>query len=406
MTMRALIAGLFFAMMTARLIFISWPPPFIDNEQQQQHALPVADYGSEMVSPNRSTTTSTNAVVVDMSIAPTHHSTSAGPSKLLVLSYSLYGRNVQYLNGMIATASQVPAYYPNWQVRIYHDHLVPHNITATLSDMTHVQLVNVTRDIPWAAKSVNPMAWRFLIASDPTVYAYGIRDGDSQPSHRAKAAVDEWLGTTAAFHIMRDHPMHDPSRFAAILGGMWGGLHRAVPQMEILLKEYYCNASAAGTGTKVFPYAEDQDFLWSQILPLAMNDCLQHDAYYCDISGGIAFPTIGRDQFDFVGNAYNRRTKGASSKNEQRDTRLIAPSAKTRFALCERRRNETLLLSANVLPAKTPYIGRINVSSTQLWASTRRRKKVAQPAAQKKKTARLVVRHVVSSSSGITTVAT
>lgn len=289
-------------------------------------------------------------------------SSSPPPPQKLVLSYSLYGNKAKYLNGMIITASQIPTLYPDWEVWIYHDDLIPDRITEALSNLTHVRLLNVTHALPWT-RSINPMTWRFLVASDPTVRAYCIRDGDSRPSVRAKAAVDEWLlSSNKSFHIMRDHPMHDPSRFATILGGMWGGLYRAVPNMESLLRSYY-NATASPAG-KRFRYAEDQDFLFHNILPLAMNDSLQHDAYYCDSAGGIAFPKGRANSFDFVGNADNR--KAATNSRTKRDDRLLEAAAKNRFEKCNTLRREAMAASGGRVP-DTPYLGQTKRSSTELW---------------------------------------
>jgi len=306
--------------------------------------------------------------------------------ELLVLSYSLYGNKTAYTRGMVVTAKEVPAFYPGWEVRVYHGATVPLNILAELANMTHVRLVDVTKDLPaWVARNVNPMSWRFIVASDPSVRAYGIRDGDSRPSAREKVAVDEWLRSGKAFHVMRDHPMHDPSKFATILGGMWGGLHRAVPRIDELLREYYNN----NTTTRAFKYAEDQDFLWKHILPLAMNDCLQHDSYYCSESGGIAFPmtrTEAGERFDFVGNAFNRYKVGGSKKI---DGRIFQKEAVDRYNKClELRRGIIANLTkkdgtSSVLPG-TPYKGKLDMSSTQLWAGYQAQQKRAIPKSQKR----------------------
>ena len=66
---------------------------------------------------------------------------------------------------------------------------------------------------------LSPMVWRFLIASDPSVGRYIIRDADSRLSER-KAAVSEWIESGKKFHVMRDHPSHNNF---AMSGGMWAG---------------------------------------------------------------------------------------------------------------------------------------------------------------------------------------
>ena len=253
----------------------------------------------------------------------------------------------------------MPKYFPGWQVRVYHDHTVPHAEFKNLSLIPHVTLVNVTQELPPCyAKDVNPMAWRFLVAADPTVDAYIIRDSDSRPSGREKAAVDEWLRSGTAFHLMRDHASHDPTAFAAILGGLWGGLHRAVPDMRTLIEKHYCEPST--TNKPKVEYSEDQNFLWKYVLPRAQNDCLQHDSHHCVVSGGIAFPLSSEEAGDriddFVGSVENPFHPPPDYM--RRDANKNTP----RYLNCLKRRKEFLAerkaknLSTTVLPC-TPYIG-------------------------------------------------
>ena len=44
------------------------------------------------------------------------------------------------------------------------------------------------------------------------------RDLDSRFSNREHAAVEDWLKSDKAIHVMRDHPLHNFSMF----GGLWG----------------------------------------------------------------------------------------------------------------------------------------------------------------------------------------
>ncbi len=44
------------------------------------------------------------------------------------------------------------------------------------------------------------------------------RDLDSRFSEREVSAVDEWLKSKEAFHVMRDHELHENE----MLAGMWG----------------------------------------------------------------------------------------------------------------------------------------------------------------------------------------
>ena len=213
-------------------------------------------------------------------------------------SYSIYGNNTKYTQGMIEAAEQIPKLFPSWQVRVYYDASVPSKIIGQLSQMRHVKLINVSQDLPeWVRSTVHPTAYRFLVASDPSVGVYAIRDSDSRPSKRERAAIEEWLESGKDFHIMRDSPFHRPIVMGPILAGMWGGRHGSIPNMDYLLREYYSTP-------RPVQYAQDQTFLWETLMPRAFNRTWQHDSFSCVETGGIAFPMTRQeagDPDDFVG---------------------------------------------------------------------------------------------------------
>ncbi len=68
------------------------------------------------------------------------------------------------------------------------------------------------------ASILYPLLWRFLPAIDIQVDAFLSRDLDSRINEREAAAVQEFLDSDMAFHVMRDHPAHT----AYMMGGMWG----------------------------------------------------------------------------------------------------------------------------------------------------------------------------------------
>ena len=313
---------------------------------------------------------STSASVKDG--ATTTKPTEATTVPNLVIAYSLWGSEARYSTGMINVCRTHAQLYPaNWKIRIYHDNTAPPNIMDDLNEMEHVKLINVETDLPaWIKNNLNPMNWRFLIASDPTVSAYAVRDSDSIPSKRERAAIEEFLESGKAFHIIRDHPMHNPTNFAPILGGMWGGLHRAVPHMDELLQKEYANPwKAQGRA-----YAQDQDFLWQQIMPIVYRDCLQHDSYYCRESNAIAFPLSRKETNEtylYVGNT------AASTMEVKIDSRLDAIDSVRKYENClndrkilkERIKSEGVLNFAAAL--NTTFTGQIKGLSTEAWAKWR-----------------------------------
>jgi len=165
-------------------------------------------------------------------------------------------------------------------MRVYHDHTVPEYVIHTLK-LNDVELVNMS------GSSANKMTWRFFAASDPSVSRVCCRDIDSRLSLRERSAVEEWITSGKAFHVMRDHPSHS---LFALSGGMWCTRSGEIPDIEDLLK-------GARLGNN---YLEDMDFLNSIIWPMARKDILQHDSFSCQKYKAKAFP-VPRVSMEHVG---------------------------------------------------------------------------------------------------------
>ena len=106
-----------------------------------------------------------------------------------------------------------------------------------------------------------------------------------------KTAVDEWVASKKAFHVMRDHPSH--SNFA-MSGGMWCATGQAVPDIKERLHQHQMDKT----------YLQDMNFLNAVIWPIARQSLIQHDSFSCErFGGGLPFPTK-RNGFEHVGSVY------------------------------------------------------------------------------------------------------
>jgi hypothetical protein len=254
-------------------------------------------------------------------------SVSLKPSRCVV-AFSLYGSDERYTGGALANARALLLNRSNrggslnsgsplsplndggaeWRMRVYHDESPPPSVLQALSSLgVECVLVPPEDRGPSGGQLANPRTWRFLVASDPTVARYLIRDVDSRISRREAAAVRTWCSHTPSvpFHVMRDHPSHTTYARAGypMQAGMWGGTHAAVPEMTRLLR-------AAGNRDD---YVADQAFLRDQIWPLAVvRGVLQHDSFGCtDAASATSLAThpfpwsasgrISVDTDDFVG---------------------------------------------------------------------------------------------------------
>jgi hypothetical protein len=138
------------------------------------------------------------------------------------------------------------------------------------------------------------MFWRFLVADDPEVDAWVVRDSDSRLNAREKAAVDEWLASGASIHVMRDHPNHK----RPINAGMFGGRRDALKGKSM--------AGLVRAWRDKKAYGGDLRFLNRVVWPLVKRDQLGHDAYFCtEFLNSKSFPTKRPANFQHVGQVFD-----------------------------------------------------------------------------------------------------
>jgi len=145
---------------------------------------------------------------------------------------------------------------------------------------------------------------------------------------------------------MRDHPLHHP-KTVSIVPGLWGARRSAIPNVMGLLQNFYAdnNGISSKNGNEL-----EQSFLWEKILPMAKDDCFQHDAYYCEESGGVAFPTTRVEAgapLDFVGDLQDSMGKVGAGRtpSDVSDSQkcLILEKSRSRYMTCLRRRQDVEL---------------------------------------------------------------
>eukprot|EP00616_Rhizochromulina_sp_CCMP1243_P000457 CAMPEP_0118983654 /NCGR_PEP_ID=MMETSP1173-20130426/35979_1 /TAXON_ID=1034831 /ORGANISM="Rhizochromulina marina cf, Strain CCMP1243" /LENGTH=557 /DNA_ID=CAMNT_0006934251 /DNA_START=89 /DNA_END=1762 /DNA_ORIENTATION=- len=212
-------------------------------------------------------------------------------SEKRVISYGLYGSNPKYVQGGIRNAELVKVYFPGWVARFYMDNTVPAKAVAELQ-AKGAEIIRV-EDIKGG---IAGMFWRFLVADDPSVDRYIVRDSDSRLNARERFAVEEWIRSGKGVHTIRDHPNHD----RPLNGGLWGGVHGAVKGMSKMVRSF----SNKGR------YGGDLHFLNDLVWPQIKNNQLGHDAYSCQkYPNSIPFPTKRPDNYQHVGQVFDATDK-------------------------------------------------------------------------------------------------
>jgi len=151
-----------------------------------------------------------------------------------IISFSLYGTGIRYIQGAIENALLQPKIYPDWKCRFYYDKTIKEEVIKQLNDLgAETVLCECDQDN-------DRKILRFLVASDLGVERYICRDTDSRINLREKECVDKWEQTNFKLHLIKDHPNHYCNDYP-FYGGMWGGTRGAVPRMKEYIDEWMNN---------------------------------------------------------------------------------------------------------------------------------------------------------------------
>jgi hypothetical protein len=220
-----------------------------------------------------------------------------------IIAFTLFGDSPRYCESAIMNAQVAKELFPHWRCRFYLDDSVPAQVQRRLREQG-AQVVNMTSH---GRDGVHPLMWRFLVADDPTVSRFLIRDADSLLSEREHGAVQEWLYSDRWFHHMRDYFTHTE----LILAGLWGGCRGMLPPLKPLMQTWLARQN------DVTRFA-DQIFLREMVWPTFRQSVLNHDELFGfhDARPFPAHPPIRWDtqRFHVGSNASFQGVEGRSSK--------------------------------------------------------------------------------------------
>jgi hypothetical protein len=226
-----------------------------------------------------------------------------------LISFTLYGNDKKYIEGMYKNIPLKKEFYPDWQIIVYHDDSLEENVVSKLSKDC------ILRNVQGCG--ISAAAWRFL-AHEEDCERFIVRDSDSRISQREATAVAEWEESNKTLHIMRDHPHHGH----AILGGMWGMIKdKNITSMKNLILSYQ-NTEYHVTDRDVW-IMKDMHFLRDVIYPnYNPSNCMIHNAkdfmsrvpWRCE-EWAVDFSTTRNDNKNFVGEIFVFDQEG----NEKRE---------------------------------------------------------------------------------------
>jgi len=195
--------------------------------------------------------------------------------KKRIISFSLWGIDEDYNLGALENVVEAQEIYPGWICRFYVEDKSP--ILERLKALPCEVVVKSTE------KSFRPGFWRFLAASDPDAEYVIFRDCDSRVNAKEAAAVEEWMSSGKALHVMKDTHAH---KIPIILAGMWGIKGGIIQNISELMEKWLCQGNMDSKGG-------DQKFLADVVWPFVKDDALLHGKGF--FSGpALPFPKHGK----------------------------------------------------------------------------------------------------------------
>ena len=140
-----------------------------------------------------------------------------------IISLALFGGHPQYgmrqyywdcLPGFLRSYKN---FFPDFDVRVYHDECIDDPLSATLRRYAEAGLVELAYAGPNLAMC-RSMLWRIKPIWDESVDAALCRDLDGAACRKERRAVDVWLESGMACHTINDNPSHTEP----LMGGMIG----------------------------------------------------------------------------------------------------------------------------------------------------------------------------------------
>ncbi|MDM0109120.1 tetratricopeptide repeat protein [Variovorax sp. J22R24] len=220
-----------------------------------------------------------------------------------IIAYTLFGDSPRYCEPAVKNVEVAADLFAQWRCRVYLDDSVPSAVQQRLRS-AGAQVVDMTGQ---ARDGVHPLMWRFLVADDPGVSRFLIRDADALLSEREQMAVQEWITSSFWFHHIRDYFTHTE----LILAGLWGGCRGALPPLKPLMQAWLARQ---GDVTRF----ADQIFLREMVWPTLRQSVLNHDELF-GFHGARPFPAHppirwNTGSFHVGSNASFQGIRGSSSK--------------------------------------------------------------------------------------------
>ena len=196
-----------------------------------------------------------------------------------IISFSLFGNNIKYIQGIKKNVFIAKSKLPDWRIRIFIDSEdLDANVLFWLRGQGNVDIVDVRHDLNLRTLDKNQVFWRFIAFSEKNSLVIS-RDADSRFTDREVEYIKRWEKVLNKLFIIRDHPWQ-----SKIPAGLVG-----VNTTEFDIASLYEKIMEAIEKYDGY-YGSDQDFL-EELFPNS-ND----DSFICSYENENFLP-YGKDIF-------------------------------------------------------------------------------------------------------------
>ena len=216
-----------------------------------------------------------------------------------LISYSLWGNNPKYIQGIFENLKGIELQLSDWKAVIYIHKDVDPSVIKEIQENPQVYKAVIMDEDPDTGEQGNKPGWfwRFNALQEDFDYLL-CRDSDCRFNPVETMCINDWVNSGKEFHIIRNHRMHG----VPILAGLWGCTKSFSDRIDIksLLDEFKTHPKHMRFG------GWDQQFLGEMIYPqLSMSNVMIHDSHHHYKHEEVRF--IYNMPFDehFIGKDYN-----------------------------------------------------------------------------------------------------
>ena len=181
-----------------------------------------------------------------------------------IISYTVFGSEQWYRNGLIKNINIAQTLFPDWVVRVYISEKIDKKFISQVSKYKNVELIVKKENYPYEG-----LMWRMMPMQEGHD-AVIVRDCDTRLFKRDKNLVDDWMSNEYKYHICRD----TPGSTNVMLAGLYGG-----KKPNLTIEDKFHKWREDYIKDKKSLYIWDQGFLAKHVYPFIRDNLIVYSEH-------------------------------------------------------------------------------------------------------------------------------